>query len=200
MKQLDKLNISSLSSNNTKLSAMKKLITIVILIVFIANPFTIHAQETIVTVKAQGPDQYENIQYKGIEVSQIIDFSNLIRVYINKASVILIDNGPVAFDSTEVSIKNILIADLNKKHGNITPENIDSARCDLKLLVRKSSYTKREDYRAFLSMINDAIWGLQKYYSNKVYARSYTSLTQEQKDSINRLVPLNNLLAKDNTD
>ncbi len=49
-------------------------------------------------------------------------------------------------------------------------------------------------------MINDAVRGLQNYYSIKVYCTSYPSLTKEQKDAVNRLVPLNDLLAKDNMD
>ena len=181
---------------------MKKLITVSKLIIMLAFSLNISAQkqETIVTVIGRGADQYEDIQYRGIEVSQIIEFKNLVRVYINKASVVLIDNGPVAFDSTEVSIKKILISHVKEKYGNITPENINMARCDLKLLIRKSSYTKKEDHRLFMSMVNDAIWGLQKYYSNNVYGKSYPNLSQSQKDSINKLVPLMNLLAKDNTD
>ncbi len=157
-------------------------------------------QETIITVTAKGANHYEDIQYLGIKVNQIVDFSNLVRVYINKASVVMVDNNPVPFDSTGVSIRKIFIANVESKFGNITTENINIASCDLKLLVRKSSFTKREDYRAFMSLVNESIWGLQKYYSNEIYGEDYPELNQEQKNEINKLVPLKNLLAMDNTD
>ena len=181
---------------------MKNNISLVSIIISLLFSISVSAQdqETIVTVIGRDACQYEDIQYRGIEVSQIVDFTNLIRVYINKSSIVLIDNGPVAFDSTGVSIRKILISYVYEKYGNITTENIDMASCDLKLLVRKSSFTKREDHRTFMSMVNESIWGLQKYYSNMVYNKEYPDLSQVQKDKINKLVPLKNLLAQDNTD
>jgi hypothetical protein len=173
--------------------------SIIISIIFSIN-VSAQSQETIVTVTAIGANHYEDIQYQGMEVNQIVDFSNLVRVYINKGSVVMVDNEPVAFDSTGVSIRKIFIADVESKFGNITIENIDKASCDLKLLVRKSAFTKRDDYHALMDMVNGAIWELQKYYSNNVYGKEYPELKQKQKDKINKLVPLKNLLAKDNTD
>lgn len=177
---------------------------IIFAMIIISMIFSINAsaqkQQTIITVIGVEEDQYEDILYHGIEVNQIVDFSNLIRVYINKASVVMVDNNPVAFDKTAETIRTILITNVVNNHGNISADNIDNASCELKLLVRKSSFTKKEDYRAFMSMVNESVWGLQKYYSNKVYNKEYPSLTQNEKDRINKLVPLKNLLAKDNTD
>jgi|GEM_PF-1138740 len=170
-----------------------------IVTLFSSNLFA-QDKDIIITVKALGPDQYSDIQYQSIEVSQIVDFSNLIRVFINKSSNVLIDKGPAAFDSTSDAIKKVLITHIENKYGELTPETIVNAKCDLKLLVRKSVYTNRDDYKAFMKMIDNAIWSLQSYYSISIYGIDFPSLTTTQKDNINKLIPLKNFLAKDNTD
>ncbi len=181
---------------------MKKNISLIfILVSIILSPHvSAQNQEIIVTAIGEGDHQYEDIQYRGINVNQLVDFSNLLRVYINKGSVVMVDNNPVNFDSTGVRIKKFLMANVIGKYGKINTENIDSASCELQLLIRKSSFTKSEDYRTFMSMVNESIWGLQRYYSNLVYNQEYPDLSQSQKDKINKLVPLINLLAQDNTD
>lgn len=182
---------------------MKKKINLIIIIISTIFSINIVAQEQQLLVTVVGgieEGEYEDIQYRGIEVNQIVDFTNLIRVYINKSSVIMVNLEPVTLGKTKETIKDIFIADVDKNYGSLTKENIGMARCKLKLLVRKSTFTKRADYREFMKMVNGSVWELQKYYSNKVYNKEYPELTQYEKDKVNKLVPLKNLLAKDNTD
>ncbi len=184
------------TAQKTQLYFRYKISIIAVTILLSANLF---GQDTYITItnKGYGPDQYENIQYQSIEVSQIIDFSKLVRVYINSSSIVLVDESPAAFDKTGETIKKVITTHIENKYGTLTPESIGAAKSDLKLLVRKSVFTDKADFKAFMQMIDNSIWGLQKHYSYEVYGVDYPSLSQEQKDNIKKLVPLNNYLAKD---
>ncbi len=182
--------------NSTKLMFCSSITTLILISsLFSTNLYSQDKSIIIITEKA---DQYEDIQYQSIEASQIINFSKLVRVYINRSSHVLIGDSPVALDNAGEAVKKILVDNIENKYGNLTPKSIVNAKLDLKLLVRKSVFTSKSDFKALMQFVNNTIWGLQKYYSNKVYGEEYPSLTQEQKDNINKLVPLHNYLAKDN--
>ena len=110
------------------------------------------------------------------------------------------DLKPVAFDNTGETVKKILITNMENKYGTLNPETIVDAKNDFKILIRKSAFTNKDDYKTLMKKIDNTIWGLQKHYSYEVYGAEYKSLSQKQKNNINKLVPLQNFLAKDNTE
>lgn len=169
--------------------------------IFCIMNFTSNSQnkDIIITVMSTEHEEYHDIQYQSIKINQNVDFSYLIRVYINKSSVVMVDNKPIEFEKTGESIKNLLLSNAKNNFGQITPENISSSSCNLKILIRKSAFTKMDDFKVIMKMVNNTLWDLLKYYSNIVYNKEYQDLSQKQKDNIDKLVPLQNLLAKDNT-
>lgn len=181
---------------------MKKNVLLLSTFLLFLNPVFLLSQEEqiFVTVVGNDPGQYDDITYRSIEINDNVDFSKLLRVYINKSSVVMVDLQPVAIDLVGETITKKLKDNVEHKTGKITPENIEVVSCTLQLLVRKSAFTNREDYRALMTMVNESIWGLQKYYSKEVYGKEYPELNQSQKDKVNNLVPLQNYLALDNTD
>lgn len=152
-----------------------------------------------ITVKADTNDGFENIQYMSIEMSDIIDFDKLLKVYINSNSIILLDKGPVSMDNVRTLVYDKLQANVENSIGTISQSTIADFECEMKILVRKSIYTNKEDYKAILDNVNNAIWDLHNYYSNAVYGQDYKSLNFEEKNTIKRLLPLKNFLANDVT-
>lgn len=186
---------------NTIINKSKAMRILVIWMLCIMN-FTSFSQseDKIITVKSIEPNQYHSIQYQSIDINQNVDFSNLIRVYINKASIVMVDNKVVEFEKTGGIIKNLLLSNVKSKYGQLTIDNINESSCNLKLLIRKSIFTNKDDFKALMLMVDNTIWDLLKYYSNMVYEKEYSDLSTNQKNNINNLVPLHNFLAKDNTD
>ena len=91
-----------------------------------------------------------------------------------------------------------LLESINSNYGNLNSNTIINSGKSLKLLVKKSIYTSKADFKLIMEMINKTIWGLQDYYSNELYSINYALLKQQQKDKITNLIPLQNYLAKDN--
>ncbi len=172
---------------------------LIILIGIVHFSSSLFCQDITITCKANGEDHYENIQYSSIEVSQTLDPSKLIRVYINKSSVVMIDNSVDSFDKTGDIVFIKLKTNIEQNYGDLDTNSIVHAKDDLKILIRKSVLTSKADYKAMMEMVNESIWKLQQYISTKVYQLDYKSLSEEQQKNINKLVPLNNLLGEDVT-
>jgi hypothetical protein len=175
----------------------RTMIVLTFIFVMISSALFSQEKETVITIIAIGDGQYSDISYQSIKESQIVDFSNLLRVYINKASVVMVDNSPVAFDETGENIQKILETHVENKYGDITPETIGKAEGGMKLLVRKSVFTSKSDFKALMEMVNNSIWKLQQNFSNKIYNLDFNSLNPDQKDNIIKLVPIDNYLADD---
>ncbi len=189
-----------MKSNICNTKGIIRIIIIGIITVFMVVPSELISQETQIVISAMRKvgDQEEVITYQSIKESEIVDFSNLIRVYINKASVVVkVDDSLVLFNKTGDKIKRKLITNIENKYGKITPENIKNSKCDLVLLVRKSVFTNKSDFAALLEMINTTVFDLMEYYSQGVYKVDYDLLNTQQKSYIRNLVPLNNYLADD---
>ncbi|MFK5856800.1 MAG: hypothetical protein QM503_11760 [Bacteroidota bacterium] len=184
-----------------KLSKILLLCTISIVIInstFLSEK--IYCQERIITItsKANGSGQFENIQYRTINESEIVDFNKLVRIYINKSSIVLVDMEVLPFDSTGSAVGKILEESIKSKYGDLNSNTVINPENKLSLLIKKSIYTSKDDFKLIMEMLNKTIWRLQNYYSNELYSANYDLLTQQQKDNINKLVPLQNYLAKDN--
>jgi hypothetical protein len=151
----------------------------------------------IITAMSDRNEDFEDVQYSSIEMSEIIDFDKLLRVYINSNSIILLDMEPSSIDKVRGLIYEKLKANVENKIGEPTVSSIANYRNDLKILVRKSIYTNKDDYGTMLDMINNAIWDLHNYYANKTYSTDYKQLNNEQKINIKKLLPLKNFLAND---
>jgi len=181
----------------------KILLLSTISIVIINSTFlseNVHCQETLITITsiADGPGEFENIQYRTITESEIVDFNKLVRIYINKSSIILVDMEVLPFDSTGSAVRKILMESIKSKYGNLNSNTIINPENKLSLLIKKSIYTSKDDFKLIMEMLNKTIRSLQNYYSKELYSTNYDLLTQQQKDNINKLVPLQNYLAKDN--
>lgn len=156
------------------------------------------SQDITVIKIADTIDQLVDIQYSSIEISQVVDFDHLIRVYINSKSTILLDGSVAAFENIEKTIYDKLKANIDKQNADLTPESIVNTKNDLKILVRKSVYTSKDDFSTMLESVNNAIWSLMSFYCNEVYSTNYKTLTEQQQGYIRHLVPLENYLANDN--
>lgn len=185
---------------------MKKTITLpnillLCTVIIISSTFlskSLYCQNKIIAISAKADDKHENIQYRTINENEIINFSDLIRIYINKSSVTMVDMEVVRFDSIGNAVEKKLTYNIRNKYGDITSNTIVSSEQISPLLIKKSIYTSKNDFKLIMNMLNKTIWSLQDYYSSKLYSTNYNKLTQKQKDNINKLVPLQNYLAKDN--
>ena len=171
-----------------------RLIIIALITCFSCN---IYSQDITATRIANGEGQYADIHYTSIEVSQIIDFSKLVKVYINKSSVILIEGNPASADEVGDIVFAKLKSNIEQKFGDLNEKTIVNSQTDLKILIRKSVFTNKEDYKVMMERVNESIWKFQQHISTKVYQVAYKSLSKEQQKNINKHVPLNNLLGED---
>lgn len=172
----------------------------ILMLIFIS--YNMFSQETskkqIITVSTT-ESASNTITYQNIDINQIVDFNNLLRVYINKSSVVMVDNNPIPFDITGEKIKNYIIKYIETNNSNLDSSTIETANSDLALLIRKSSFTSKEDYSSLMRMVTSSIFDVQNYLCTQVYDKPFASLNENQKLKINNLVPLVNFFAQDNT-
>lgn len=173
----------------------------VLIVIVICSSLQLSAQDKqiIVTRKADTINQIENIQYTSIQINQIIDFDKLIRVYINSSSKIMIDNSITKMENVSDIVYEKLKSNIDIQLTEWTHESTKNLSNDLKILFRKSVYTNKDDYKKIVKSVDNAIWDLMNYFSNKVYGKEYKLLKKEQRSNIKKLIPLENYLAEDVT-
>jgi len=173
---------------------------IFVLIVLVTWPsIKLTAKEALIvaTLRADTINQIEDIQYSSIQISQVIDFDKLIRVYINSGSIIMIDNSVTTIEKVGEIVYEKLKSNIDLQVNDWSHESLKNASNDLKILIRKSAFTNKDDYLAMLNMVNNALWDLMNYFSNKVYGKEYKLLNKEQRSNIKKLIPFKNYLAED---
>lgn len=181
-----------------KIKIIEKFLFVLILLVTLSS-IKLTAQETLIvaTLRADTISQIEDIQYSSIQISQVIDFDKLIRVYINSGSIIMIDNSVTKMDHVGNIVYEKLKSNIDLQVNDWTHESLKNSSNDLKILIRKSAFTNKDDYRTMLDKVNNALWDLMNYFSNKVYGKEYKLLNTEQRSNIKKLIPFKNYLAED---
>lgn len=177
---------------------MKKSLIILIILIIVSSLATKGQNSLVIIVKkADSLNQFEDIQYSSISLNQTIDFDKLIRVYVNSKSKILVDHSISYMDDVGKIVYDKLKTNIETQTSPLTIKSAVSTQNDLKILIKKSVYTNKDDYKTILDMVNNAIWDLMKYSSNKVYGKEYKLLNTEERNNIKKLVPLKNYLAED---
>lgn len=147
--------------------------------------------------KADTISQIEDIKYQSLIVNETVDFDNLIRIYINNSSKIMIDHSMAKPEKVGEIVLKKLKSNIEFNISELNPESIANAKNDLKVLIRKSVLTNKDDFSVMLDQVNTAIWDLMNYCSLKVYGFDYKQLDEDKRKEIRKLIPLNNYLAND---
>jgi len=171
----------------------------ILMLIMTLSSENLHAQDITMISIADTVNQHVDIQYSSIEISEVINFDKLIRVYINSNSIIMVDMEVASLDNVGTIVYETLKSNIEGQYGVVSSESTKNTHNDLKILIRKSVYTSKENYATMLDLVNNAIWDLQIYYCREIYNTDFKSLTKEQKSYINQLLPLENYLADDVT-
>lgn len=118
-----------------------------------------------------------NISYDELKKSNNED---LIKVMINRGSIMLCNGQKSSFNGITTKVSNILQKRLAKDSKDLTNT--------IMIIVQKSSYTDMDDYNKLLDKLSASISKLQELYSFKDFDKSYHQLSSAEKDKIDHLV------------
>jgi hypothetical protein len=153
--------------------------------------------EAISLVKADTISQIENINYQRLEINESIKSENLIKVYINGSSKIMIDHSMAKPEKVGEIVFQKLKSNIDFNTSELNSKTNANVKKDLKILIRKSVLTNNDDYSTMKDQVNKAIWEFMNYCSQKVYGSTYKQLDKNKRIEIRKLIPLNNYLADD---
>ena len=125
----------------------------------------------------------DSVTIELVDISKI-DYQkerHFIPILINKKSQIVVGSKLCLPENVTDKICYIYKTKAVEYFGVINKEFIDNNPLHIKLLLQKSKFTNKEDYDNLLNSVSSAIYKLQEIYSNRIYGKSYKSLTKANK-------------------
>ena len=206
-----KKRIAMMNIKNPKRKARWKILVFIPLLTFLLLSFSKEPVNSInnIMTKIQDPVQKRKWTVKDFDTKEVTyknglnivednpELTQSLRILMNKNSDLLINNEPVKLNMVSTYLKKIMDYDLSNKETSSHYKKISGKYYEnemmstSEIIITADRQTNEDNYSKLLNEVGNTIISIRNKYSKSIFNSQYATLNMDQKEDIDKLIPMN---------
>jgi len=109
-------------------------------------------------------------------------------IMMNSRSQLLINGERCTINNITDKVYSFYQKGIDKEFGKLNTEILERKTSEMKICIIKDIRTDKNDYKKMLNFVSIGIFKLQEFYSLNLYNKSFASLSNTEKEKVNKIV------------